>query len=287
MTRHALRTPPFLRTTRSILPGYRLSLGMTLVWLGLIVLLPLAVLLATMVQVPMEKIITTASNARVLAAFEVSVLSALLAASLATLFGSIVAWVLVRYDFPGRAVLDALIDIPFALPTAIAGIALAAIYAPDGWMGQWLAPLGIELAFNRAGIVLALVFIGMPFVVRTVQPVIAEIDPEIEEAACCLGASKRQAFLRVLLPQLRPAIIGGFALAFARGLGEYGSVIFLAGNVPMVSEIVPLTIITSLESYDMEGAVVIAMMMLALSFAVLYLLNRLQHWQASKHKVGA
>ena len=274
---------PFFRTARSILPAYRPAMGFTLFWLGLIVLLPLSVLLWHLAQVPMDKIVATATNARVLAAFKVSITSALLAALIATALGSVVAWVLVRYEFPGRRALDALIDIPFALPTAIAGIALAALYAPDGWLGRFLAPLGIELAFNRAGIVLALVFIGLPFVVRSLQPVIAEIDPEVEEAASSLGASKWQALARVLLPQLLPATIGGFALAFARGLGEYGSVIFLAGNVPMVSEIVPLTIVTSLEGFDLHGAVVIASMMLGLSFAMLYLLNRLQHWQAHRH----
>lgn len=281
-----MKALPFFRTGRSILPGYRASLGITLGWLGLIVLLPLLVLLVYFVQIPPEKILATATNARVLAAFEVSITSALLAALIATAAGSVIAWVLVRYDFPGRRVLDALIDIPFALPTAIAGIALSAIYAPDGWVGQHLAALGIEIVFNRAGIVLALVFIGLPFVVRSLQPVIAEIDPEVEEAAASLGANKWQALRRVLLPQLLPATISGFALAFARGLGEYGSVIFLAGNVPMVSEIVPLTIITSLEGYDMAGAVVIATMMLSLAFALLYLLNRLQHWQGTKHKGG-
>lgn len=278
---------PFFRTARSILPGYRLGLGITLFWLALIVLLPLAVLLFAFMELPLDDILRTASSPRVIAAFKVSVGSALLAALIALVFGSIIAWVLVRYDFPGRALLDALIDIPFALPTAIAGIALAAIYAPDGWMGQFLVPLGIELVFNRAGIVLALVFIGMPFVVRALQPVIDEIDPELEEAASALGASKWQAFTRVLLPQLAPAGISGFALAFARGLGEYGSVIFLAGNVPMVSEIVPLTIVTSLEGYDMAGAITVAVMMLALAFVVLYLLNRLQHWQSHRHKAVA
>ena len=278
---------PFFRLGRSILPGYRMSMGITLGWLVLVVLLPLAVLLTYFVQLPWEKIVATATNARVLAAFEVSIVSALIAAIIATITGSVMAWVLVRYEFPGRALLDALIDIPFALPTAIAGIALSAIYAPDGWVGQLLYPLGIEIVFNRAGIVLALVVIGLPFVVRSLQPVIAEIDPEVEEAASSLGATKWQALVRVLLPQLLPATISGFALAFARGLGEYGSVIFLAGNVPMVSEIVPLTIITSLEGYDVAGAIVIATMMLALSFTLLYLLNRLQHWQGTKHKAGA
>jgi sulfate transport system permease protein len=278
---------PFFRTQRSILPGYRTSMGITFFWLTAIVLLPLAVLIGSFLQLPLETIWATASNPRILAAFKVSISSALLAAIIATALGSIVAWVLVRYEFPGRRLLDALIDIPFALPTAIAGIALSAIYAPDGWLGQYLQPLGIELVFNRAGIVLALIFIGMPFVVRSLQPVIAEIDPETEEAAASLGATKWQALRYVLFPQLAPAFISGFALAFARGLGEYGSVIFLAGNVPMVSEIVPLTIITSLEGYNLPGAITIAVMMLMLSFAVLYVLNRLQQHQAFKHKAVA
>ena len=275
---------PFYRTSRSILPGYRLSIGVTLGWLVLIVLLPLGVLLGAFLSLPMDEIWRVATSPRVLAAFRVSIGAAFLAAVLATIFGSIIAWVLVRYRFPGRDLFDALIDIPFALPTAIAGIALSAIYAPDGWVGQFLHPLGIEIVFNRAGIVLALVFIGMPFVVRSLQPVIAEIDPEIEEAAASLGASKFQALMMVLMPQLLPAALSGFALAFARGLGEYGSVIFLAGNVPMVSEIVPLTIVTALESYDMNAAIIIATMMLALAFALLYALNRLQQWQGNKHK---
>lgn len=272
------------RTSRSILPGYRTSMAITLLWLSAIVLLPLGVLIAGFLQLPLDKIIATATAPRVLAAFGVSIMSAFLAALIALALGSITAWVLVRYRFPARRIVDALIDIPFALPTAIAGIALAAVYAPDGWVGRYLP---VEIAFNRAGIVLALTFIGLPFVVRALQPVIAEIDPEIEEAAAALGASKWQAFCRVLLPQLAPAAVSGFALAFARGLGEYGSVIFLAGNVPMVSEIVPLTIVTALESYDIAGAIVIAVMMLLLSFTLLYALNRLQHWQATRHKAVA
>ncbi len=276
-----------MRTARSILPGYRLSMGITVGWLLFIVLLPLAVLVVSLLQLPWEIILHTATSPRVLSAFRVSIIAAFIAAVLATFVGGIMAWVLVRYRFYGRTLLDALVDIPFALPTAIAGIALSAVYAPDGWVGQYLQPLGLELVFNRAGIVLALVFIGTPFVVRALQPLIAEIDPEMEQAAASLGASRWQAFTKVILPQLMPAIISGFALAFARGLGEYGSVIFLAGNVPMVSEIVPLTIITALESYDMAGAIVIACMMLALSFALLYLLNRLQQWQAARHKGAA
>lgn len=269
-------TLPFMRTQSSVLPGYRLSMGITLGWLALIVLLPLGVLLAAFAQIPFDEIITTLANARVQSAFMVSFTSALGAAAIATALGLLIAWVLTRYRFYGAPLLDALVDIPFALPTAIAGIALSAIYAPDGWVGQYLQPLGIELVFNRAGIVLALVFLGVPFVVRSVEPVLADLDHELEEAASSLGASRFQVFRFVILPHIGPALLSGFALAFARGLGEYGSVIFLAGNVPGVSEIVPLAIITSLESYDMNAATVMAVAMLLLSFATLYFFNWLQ-----------
>ncbi len=275
---------PLTRTARSMLPGYRLSMGITLAWLAFILLLPLAVLLLSFVQLSPQQMLHTATSARVLAAFAVSIGCSLVAALIATLLGGVMAWVLVRYRFPGRPLLDALVDMPFALPTAIAGIALAAIYAPDGWVGQYLQPLGIEIVFNRLGIVLALTFIGTPFVVRSLQPVIRELEPEAEQAASSLGATPWQLFTRILLPQLLPAAIGGFALAFARGLGEYGSVIFLSGNVPMVSEVVPLAIVTALESYDMAGATVMAVMMLLLSFVLLYLLNRLQQWQVRRNR---
>lgn len=268
---------PFTRTADSVLPGYRLSMAITLGWLLFIVLIPLALLLIALLRFPPGQILTTLTNPRVQSAFGLSLAASLGAAVIASLLGLLVAWVLTRYRFPGRGLLDALIDIPFALPTAIAGIALSAIYAPDGWVGQLLAPLGIELVFNRAGIVLALVFIGMPFVVRSVEPVLAELDAELEEAAGSLGATRAQIFRHVILPQIGPALLSGFALAFARGLGEYGSVIFLAGNVPGVSEILPLAIVTALESYDMAGATTMAVAMLAISFATLYLFNWLQH----------
>lgn len=276
---------PLVRTADTVLPGYPLSMGITLGWLGLVVLLPLAVLVFSLFQLPPEKILAVAANPRVQSAFAVSIGAALLAAVIATLLGVLIAWVLTRYHFPGVGLLDALVDIPFALPTAIAGIALSAIYAPDGWVGQWLAPLGLELVFNRAGIVLALVFIGLPFVVRSVEPVLAEFDRELEEAAGALGASRVQIFWHVILPPIAPALLSGFVLAFARGLGEYGSVIFLAGNVPGVSEIVPLAIITALESYDLAGATTMAVMMLIVSFTSLYLFNWLQ--QRLRHKMGA
>ena len=267
---------PFTRTHESVLPGYRLAIGITLGWLVVIVLLPLTVLVVSLFQFPLASILATLQNTRVQSAFMVSLSSALGAAIVATLLGTLIAWVLTRYKFPGAALLDALVDIPFALPTAIAGIALSAIYAPDGWVGQFLEPLGIELVFNRAGILLALVFIGMPFVVRSIEPVLAELDRELEEAAGSLGATRRQVFTRVIIPHIAPALLSGFALAFARGLGEYGSVIFLAGNVPGISEIAPLAIITALESYDMAGATTMAVLMLLISFATLYFFNWLQ-----------
>lgn len=266
---------PLARTSDSVLPGYRLAMGITLFWLIAIVLLPLTVLVVSLFTFPLESILATITNPRVQSAFWVSLSSALGAAMIATILGVLVAWVLTRYRFPGAALLDALVDIPFALPTAIAGIALSALYAPDGWVGQFLP---FELVFSRAGILLALVFIGMPFVVRSIEPVLAELDRELEEAAASLGASRLQVFRHVIVPHIAPALLSGFALAFARGLGEYGSVIFLAGNVPGVSEIAPLAIITALESYDMAGATTMAVLMLLISFATLYFFNWLQHW---------
>jgi sulfate transport system permease protein len=269
---------PFVRTRRSVLPGYRASMAATLIWLSVIVLVPLMVLLVSASHISADIWLETLRNERVQAAFLLSMQAAFGAACIATLLGVLVAWVLTRYRFFGRGLLDALVDIPFALPTAIAGIALSAVYAPDGAIGGFLQQnVGIELVFNRTGIWLALVFIGLPFVVRSVQPVLGEIDRELEEAAASLGANRIQIFVRVLFPLLRPAILSGFALALARGFGEYGSVIFLAGNVPYVSEIVPLAIVTALESYQIEAATIMATLMLGISFAMLYLLNMLQH----------
>lgn len=271
-----MRIMPFMLERRSVLPGYRLTMGVSLLWLFVVVLLPLIALMVFAADIPLADWQRTLTNPRVHSAFFVSVMFAFLAALIALVLGTMVAWVLTRYRFPGRAIMDALVDVPFALPTAIAGIALCAVYAPDGPIGGLLHALGIEITFNRAGIVLALVFIGLPFVVRNVEPVLAEIDQELEEAALSLGATRIQCFVKVILPQLAPSLISGFALALARGLGEYGSVIFLAGNVPYVSEIVPLAIITALESYDMAMATIMAVMMLLLSFVMLYVLNALQ-----------
>ena len=258
------------------LPGFGLTLGITLAWLGLIVLLPLLALLVTAAGLGPAGWWAIASDARVLAALRLSFGSALLAASIVSVVGTLVAWVLVRYRFPGRRFVDALVDLPFALPTAVAGIALAALYAPNGWLGGLLAGVGWKIAYAPAGIVVALVFVGLPFAVRTVQPVLEQLPREQEEAAASLGAGRWTTLRRVLLPPLLPAMLAGFALAFARGVGEYGSVIFIAGNLPHVSEIAPLLIVIRLEEFDYRGATVIATLMLGASFALLLLLNLLQ-----------
>lgn len=274
---------PFVLTAHTVLPGYRLAMGYTLACLLFIVVLPLAVLIFGVTQLEWSEIERVLQESRTWSAFWVSITAAIGSAVIAAFLGLIIAWVLVRYDFYGKALLDALIDLPFALPTAIAGIALSAVYAPDGWIGGWLASFGIEIVFNQAGIWLALVFIGLPYIVRAIEPVLASLDTEVEEAALSLGANHWQAFSRVLFPHLFPALISGFALALARGFGEFGSVIFLSSNIPGVSEIVPLTILTKLEEYDVAGATVIAVMMLMVSFFVLYLLNSLQQWKASRY----
>lgn len=266
------------RRTWSVLPGFGLSMGVTLVWLGLIVLIPLAGLMLKASALGLDGLVAVALQPRVLSALRVSFGISLAAALIDVLFGVLVAWVLTRYDFPGRRLLDAMVDLPFALPTAVAGIALAALYAPNGWIGGLLAPLGITVAFTPLGILVALVFVGLPFVVRTVQPLIGEIDREQEEASATLGASRRQTLGRVILPALLPAILTGFALSLARCIGEYGSVIFIAGNMPYVSEILPLLIVVKLEEYDYVGATGIATIMLAASFTLLLLINLLQSW---------
>jgi sulfate transport system permease protein len=247
-------------------------------YLGLIVLLPMAALALRAAGLGPEGIWRAISSARVLAALELSFGGALIAAAIDVVLGLLAAWVLVRYRFPARRLLDALVDLPFALPTAVAGIALSTLYAPSGWLGQFLAPLGIQVAFTRLGVLTAMVFVGFPFVVRTVQPVLETMDREVEEAAHSLGAGFAQTFWRVLLPVLLPALLSGFALALARAIGEYGSVIFIAGNLPMVSEIAPLLIVTKLEQYDYGGAAALAVTMLIASFALLYLINRAQRW---------
>ncbi len=261
-----------------VLPGRNLTLGFTLAYLGLIVLLPLSAAFlktATLSGHAFWQIIT---SARVLASLRLSFSAALLAAGVNVVFGGLVAWVLVRHRFPGKRLVDALVDLPFALPTAVAGIALTALYAPNGWIGHLLTPLGIQVAFKPLGVVVALIFISLPFVVRTLQPVLEDLSAELEEAASSLGASGAQVFARVIFPTILPALVTGFALAFARASGEYGSVIFIAGNMPMVSEITPLLIVTRLEQYDYAGATAIAVVMLAISFTLLLVINLLQAW---------
>jgi len=253
-------------------------MGFTLVYLGLLVLLPLAALILKATGFTVEQFWNVATAPRALAAYRLSFGAALAAAGINLVFGVLVAWVLVRYSFPGKRIVDGLVDLPFALPTAVAGIALATLYAPNGWIGSVLAPLGIKIAYTSMGVVVALIFIGLPFVVRTVQPVLQDLDPELEEAAASLGATRIQTFVRVIAPSILPASVTGFALAFARAVGEYGSVIFIAGNMPLKSEIAPLLIIIKLEQYDYTGAAVIGVVMLAASFLLLLAINLLQRW---------
>ena len=267
------------RTRSSPLPGFGLSLGITILWLSLIVLIPLTAVFVKSISEGWQTFWAAAGSPRALAAYRLSFGAAALAAAVNCIFGLLVAWVLVRYRFAGRRLLSALIDLPFALPTAVAGIALTAVYADTGPLGAFLASAGSPVAYQPAGVVVALTFIGLPFVVRTVEPVLAEISSEVEEAALTLGASRLQTFSRVILPSIAPALATGFALAFARGAGEYGSVIFIAGNMPFKSEIAPLLIVTQLEEYNYAGAAAIACVMLVISFAILLLLNLLQHWQ--------
>ena len=262
----------------SVLPGFGLTMGLTLTWLSLIILIPLAGVFIRSAGLGWEDFAKLATDPRTVAALKLSFGAALAAAAINTVFGLLVAWVLVRYDFPGRKLVDAAIDLPFALPTAVAGLALTALYAPNGWIGSLLEPLGIKIAYTSAGVVVALVFIGLPFVVRTVQPVLSDFDRELEEAAATLGATRLQTFGRVVLPALLPPLLTGFALAFARGVGEYGSIIFIAGNIPYRSEIAPLLIVIRLEEYNYAGATAVAAVMLVLSFALLLIINLLQTW---------
>ncbi|MDQ3459810.1 MAG: sulfate ABC transporter permease subunit CysT [Deinococcota bacterium] len=268
---------------RSVLPGFGLTLGFSLFYLGVLVLIPLAALALRSSSLSPAAFWAIMSDPRVLASFRLSFGASFVAASLNAVFGLLVAWVLVRYTFPGKRVVDALVDLPFALPTAVAGIALTAIYARNGLIGGLLEPYGLRIAFTPLGIIIALTFIGLPFVVRTVQPVLQDLEKEIEEAAASLGASRLQTFSRILLPTLLPSLLTGFALAFARALGEYGSVVFISGNMPMRTEIVPLLIITKLEQYDYAGATAIAVVMLVISFALLLIINLLQSWSGRKH----
>ena len=274
-------------SSRKVLPGFNLTLGYTVFYLCLIVLIPLSALVFKTLNLTFEQFWAAISSPRVVASYQLTFGASLLAASVNVVFGLLVAWVLVRYDFPGKKVADALVDLPFALPTAVAGIALTALLAGNGWIGQFLEPMGIELAFKPGGVVVALIFIGLPFVVRTVQPVLEDTEKELEEAATCLGATRWQTFWLVIFPAIAPALLTGFAMAFARAIGEYGSVIFIAGNMPMVSEITPLIIIGKLEQYDYAGATAVALVMLIMSFVLLLLINALQAWQRQRSGAGA
>jgi len=265
--------------TRRVLPGFNLTLGYTLFYLCLIVLIPLSALVFKTFTLTWDQFWVAVTAPRVMASYRLTFGASLIAALVNLVFGLLVAWVLVRYKFPGKKIVDALVDLPFALPTAVAGISLTALLAGNGWIGQYLEPHGIKLAFTPAGIVIALIFIGLPFVVRTVQPVLEDTEKELEEAATSLGATRLQTFMRVILPSILPALLTGFAMAFARAVGEYGSVIFIAGNMPMVSEITPLIIIGKLEQYDYAGATAVALVMLVISFMLLLVINGLQGWQ--------
>jgi sulfate transport system permease protein len=270
----------------SVLPGFRLALGFSLVYLTLIVLIPLGALVLKSTGLGPGEFMKIATDSRVTHALYVSFGTAFAAALINVVFGVIIAWVLVRYRFPGKRILDAIVDLPFALPTAVAGIALTALYAPNGWIGQFFKLAGIKIAFTPVGIVIALIFVGLPFIVRTVQPVMEEIDREVEEASATLGATRFQTISQVLLPGLAPAILTGFALAFARGVGEYGSVIFIAGNIPEVTEIAPLLIVIKLEEFNYAGATAIATIMLAISFAMLLVINLIQAWSRKRYGYG-
>ncbi|MEC0129221.1 sulfate ABC transporter permease subunit CysT [Paenibacillus pabuli] len=260
------------------LPGFGLTMGYSVLYLSLVVLIPLAALLFNSTGLTWSTLIEVATNPRVLASFRVSFLTAGAAALIDLVLGLLLAWVLVRYEFPGKRLFDAVIDLPFALPTAVAGVALTALYAGNGWIGQLVEPLGIKLAYSQAGITLALMFIGIPFVVRTVQPVLQELEAEVEEAAATLGAGRWRIFRKILLPDLIPPLLTGFALAFARGIGEYGSVVFISGNMPMKTEIAPLLIMAKLEQFDYAGATAVALLLLLVSFVLLLIINSLQRW---------
>jgi sulfate transport system permease protein len=268
--------------SRKVLPGFNLTLGYSLLYLSLIVLIPLSALVLKTFTLSLDQFWAAVSSPRVMASYRLTFGASFIAALVNVVFGLLLAWVLVRYTFPGKRIVDALVDLPFALPTAVAGISLTALLAGNGWIGQYLEPMGIKLAFNRNGVVIALIFIGLPFVVRTVQPVLEEAERELEEAAMCLGATRFQTFTRVIFPAIAPALLTGFAMAFARAIGEYGSVIFIAGNMPMVSEITPLIIIGKLEQYDYAGATAVAVVMLLFSFVLLLVINGLQAWQRKR-----
>lgn len=269
-----------------VIPGFGLTMGYTVTYLSLIALIPLSTIFLKTAGMGWAQFWMAVASPRVLAAYRMSIGASLAGAILNVVFGLAVAWSLVRYEFPAKGALDALVDIPFALPTSVAGITLTAIYSTNGWIGRLLAPLGVRVAFTSLGVIVALTFIGLPFVVRTVQPVLRELETELEEAAATLGATRRQTFRRVILPALRPALVTGFALAFARALGEYGSVVFISGNIPMHTEVVPLLIMSKLEEFDYQGATAIALVMLVLSFLMLSLINLLQRRSVLRHATG-
>ena len=279
-------TPLPMRSTSRVLPGFGLTMGYTITYLSLVALIPLSTIFFKTAGMGWERFWFAIASPRVLAAYRLSIGASFIGATVNSVFGLAIAWSLVRYEFPAKAALDAIVDIPFALPTSVAGITLTAIYAENGWLERWLMPLGIKVAFAPLGAVVALVFIALPFVVRTVQPVLRDLEAELEEAAASLGASRLQTFRHVLLPTLTPALATGFALAFARALGEYGSVVFISGNMPMRTEVVPLLIMCKLEQFDYQGAAAIALVMLILSFAMLLLINLLQRRGALGHAVG-
>ncbi|MEJ6023312.1 sulfate ABC transporter permease subunit CysT [Ramlibacter sp. PS4R-6] len=275
-------TAPSRGGSKKVLPGFNLTLGYTLMYLGLIVLIPLSALVFKTFALSGAQFWDAVSSPRVVASYKLTFGASFIAAVVNVFFGLLLAWVLVRYDFYGKRIVDALVDLPFALPTAVAGISLTALLAGNGWIGQYLEPMGIKLAFNPNGVVIALIFIGLPFVVRTVQPVLEDTEKELEEAAMSLGATRWQTFYKVIFPSIAPALLTGFAMAFARAIGEYGSVIFIAGNMPMVSEITPLIIIGKLEQYDYAGATAVAVVMLVMSFVLLLVINALQVWQRKR-----
>lgn len=274
----------FFGKKKSILPGFGISLGYTIFYLSVIVLIPIAGLFVKTSALSWNEFWSAITEPRVLASYKLSFGVSFLAAVTNAVFGLLIAWVLVRYDFFGKKIFDALIDLPFALPTAVAGITLATIYSKNGWFGRFLEPAGIFVAYTPNGIFVALVFIGLPFIVRSVQPVLEELDPELEEAAASLGANRLQTFVKVILPAILPALLSGFILAFARGLGEYGSVVFISGNMPMISEITPLLILTKLEQYDYPGATALAVSTLMMSFILFFSINLVQWWAANRHK---
>lgn len=272
-----------IRKKHSILPGFGLTLGFTMFYLGLIVLVPLSTIFFKLLGIGAGQLWAIITEPRLVASYKLSLGASLAAATLNAVFGFIVAWVLVRYQFPGKKIIDGLVDLPFALPTAVAGITLTTLFAPNGWIGQYVALAGIKVAFAPLGVVIALTFISLPFVVRMVQPILQTLDKEVEEAAACLGANRWQTFVKIIFPEILPALLTGFALSFARALGEYGSVVFISGNMPMQTEITPLLIMIKLEQYDYIGASAVAAVMLVTSFILLFLINLLQWWSGTRH----